>query len=106
VRDLPSGTVTFLFTDLQGSTRLWELDREAMAAAVARHHELLENAVQGHGGVVFSYMGDGVAAAFGTALDAVAAAVDAQRAFVRGLGQCRAVAGAYGCPHRRGTYRR
>ncbi len=51
-----------------------------MAAAVARHHELLDDAVQGHGGVVFSYMGDGVAAAFGIAPDAVAAAVDTQRA--------------------------
>jgi predicted ATPase/class 3 adenylate cyclase len=80
VAELPSGTVTFLFTDLQGSTRLWESDREAMAAAVARHHELLNEAVHSHGGVVFSYMGDGVAAAFGTAPDAVAAAVDAQRA--------------------------
>ena len=80
VTELPSGTVTFLFTDLQGSTRRWESDREAMAAAVARHHELLGEAVHIHGGVVFSYMGDGVAAAFGTAPAAVAAAVDAERA--------------------------
>ncbi len=53
-----------------------------MAVAVARHHELLNDAVQGHGGVVFSYMGDGVAAAFGAAPAAVAAAVDAQLALV------------------------
>jgi predicted ATPase/class 3 adenylate cyclase len=80
VGELPSGTVTFLFTDLQGSTRLWESDREAMAAAVARHHVLLNDAVHQHGGVVFSYMGDGVAAVFETASDAVAGAVAAQRA--------------------------
>src|SRR4051794_13935826 len=78
--ELPIGTVTFLFTDLEGSTRLWEEDREAMAAAVARHDALLEDAIGRHGGVVFSYMGDGMAAAFGTAPNAVAAAVDAQLA--------------------------
>ena len=77
---LPSGTVTFLFTDLEGSTRLWEEDREAMAAAVARHDALLEDAIGRHAGVVFSHMGDGMAAAFGTAPSAVAAAVDAQLA--------------------------
>ena len=76
--ELPTGTVTFLFTDLEGSTRLWEEDREAMAAAVARHDALLEDAIGRHGGVVFSRMGDGIAAAFGTAPSAVAAAVDAQ----------------------------
>ena len=78
--DLPTGTVTFLFTDLEGSTRLWEDDREAMRAAVARHDELLDGAIAGRGGVVFSRMGDGVAAAFGAAPQAVAAAVDAQLA--------------------------
>jgi predicted ATPase/class 3 adenylate cyclase len=77
--ELPEGTVTFLFTDLQGSTRLWESDREAMAAAVARHHVLLNDAIHRHGGVVFSYMGDGVAAVFETASEAVAGAVAAQR---------------------------
>lgn len=80
VADLPVGTVTFLFTDLQGSTRRWEADREAMAVAVARHHELLADAVNGRDGIVFSYMGDGIAAVFRAAPDAVAAAVDAQRA--------------------------
>jgi predicted ATPase/class 3 adenylate cyclase len=78
--ELPTGTVTFLFTDLEGSTRLWEEDREAMAAAVARHDALLEDAIGRHGGVVFSHMGDGMAAAFGTAPSAVAAAVNAQLA--------------------------
>jgi hypothetical protein len=65
VADLPTGTVTFLFTDLEGSTRRWEDDRDAMRAAVARHDELLDDAITGNGGVVFSRMGDGVAAAFG-----------------------------------------
>jgi len=78
-RELPSGTVTFLFTDLEGSTRRWEADPDGMAAAVARHLELLERAVDEHGGVVFAEMGDGIAAAFGTARDALVAAVDAQR---------------------------
>ena len=65
--ELPSGTVTFLFTDLEGSTRLWEANREAMAAAVARHDALLDDSIHRHGGIVFSNMGDGMAAAFGTA---------------------------------------
>src|SRR5438034_1354216 len=77
---LPSGTVSFLFTDLECSTRLWEQDREAMAGAVARHDALLEDAIGRHGGVVFSRMGDGMAAAFGSAPSAVTAAVDAQSA--------------------------
>ena len=52
--DLPTGTVTFLFTDLEGSTRRWEDDREAMRAAVARHDQLLDEWIANHGGVVFS----------------------------------------------------
>jgi len=81
--ELPSGTVTFLFTDLEGSTRLWEANREAMAAAAALHDELLEESIRRNGGVVFSNMGDGMAAAFGAARGAVAAAVDAQLALAR-----------------------
>ncbi|OBF95900.1 hypothetical protein A5790_06690 [Mycobacterium sp. 852002-51152_SCH6134967] len=70
----PSGTVTFLMTDLEGSTRMWEQDPEAMKAAMVRHDELLEKAIENHGGHVFSRMGDGMAAAFPTAGDAVRAA--------------------------------
>ena len=77
---LPSGTVTFLFTDLEGSTRRWEADPEGMATAVARHLELLESAIAARGGFVFAHMGDGIAAAFGTGRDAVMAAVEAQKA--------------------------
>ena len=47
---LPSGTVTFLFTDIEGSTALWERDRAAMATAVERHIALLDATIQAHGG--------------------------------------------------------
>ena len=63
----PSGTVTFLFTDIEGSTRLWQQDEEAMRAAMSRHDELLRSVIAEHGGTVFSTMGDGVAAAFPSA---------------------------------------
>jgi class 3 adenylate cyclase len=76
--DLPSGTVTFLFTDIEGSTALWERDSDAMAAAVERHLHLLRAAIEAHGGVLFKIVGDAVQAAFPTAPDAVAAALDAQ----------------------------
>jgi class 3 adenylate cyclase len=72
--------VTFLFTDLEGSTRLWEQFPEAMQSALARHDALLREAVTGHNGHVVKTTGDGVHAAFATARDAVDAAVDAQRA--------------------------
>jgi class 3 adenylate cyclase len=78
VRELPSGTVTFLFTDLEGSTRLWEEHPEAMREALACHDLVVEDAIVRHGGIVFSRMGDGVAAAFASAPEALAAAVDAQ----------------------------
>ena len=74
----PSGTVTFLFTDIEGSTRLWESAPEAMRDALARHDELLRAAVAERGGHVFSTGGDGVAAAFTRAADAAEAARDAQ----------------------------
>jgi len=77
--DRPRGTVTFLFTDIEGSTRLWEEDRAAMSGALARHDELLRGAVEAHHGVVFSTGGDGFAAAFARAPDAVGAALGAQR---------------------------
>jgi class 3 adenylate cyclase len=50
--DLPSGTVTFLFTDIAGSTALWERDRAAMATAVESHLHLLRVAIDAHGGVL------------------------------------------------------
>jgi len=77
--DLPRGTVTFLFTDIEGSTALWERDRTAMASAVARHITLLDAAIQAHDGIHFKTIGDAVQAVFSTASRAVAAAVDGQR---------------------------
>jgi class 3 adenylate cyclase len=77
---LPSGTVTFLFTDIQGSTRLWEEHPEAMRAALARHDELLHHAIQTHDGQVFKTMGDAFCTAFHTAPQALNAALAAQQA--------------------------
>jgi predicted ATPase/class 3 adenylate cyclase len=78
--DLPTGTVTFLFTDLESSTRLWEDERETMAAAVARHDALLRDAVESHAGHVIKGTGDGLHAVFATADAGVGAAVSGQRA--------------------------
>jgi predicted ATPase/class 3 adenylate cyclase len=80
--ELPYGTVTFLFTDIEGSTQRWERDRSAMAAAVARHLALLDQAISSHQGVHFKTVGDAVQAAFSTAPDAVAAALAAQQALL------------------------
>jgi predicted ATPase/class 3 adenylate cyclase len=82
---LPVGTVTFLLTDVEGSTRLWEAAPQAMSAAITRHYALLDEAIARHGGVrpVEQGEGDSVMAAFARASDALAAAADAQRAFVR-----------------------
>ena len=81
--DLPSGTVTFLFTDIEGSTALWEQDRTAMADAVERHLAVLRQAVEMHGGVPFKVVGDAVQVAFPATPQAVAAALTAQRALIR-----------------------
>ena len=76
----PSGTVTFLFTDIEESTRRWEEMPEPMRDALARHDDVIRGAIEGHGGYVFATGGDGFAAAFGRAGDAVAAAAEAQAA--------------------------
>lgn len=76
---LPQGTVTFLFTDIQGSTRLWQEHPDAMPAALARHHVILQAAIEAHNGYVFQIVGDAFCAAFHTSLDALNAAVHAQR---------------------------
>ena len=78
--ELPSGTVTFLFTDLEGSTRLWEEHPEAMKTALARHDAILRGAIEGHGGYVVKTTGDGIHGAFAMAADAIAAAIAAQTA--------------------------
>jgi class 3 adenylate cyclase len=77
--ELPHGTVTFLFTDIEGSTALWERNRQAMAATVDRHLHLLRAEIEAHGGAQFKTVGDAVQAAFSTAPSAIAAAVAAQR---------------------------
>ena len=75
----PSGTVTFLFTDIEGSTPLWDSFPDAMGAVLARHDDILRSAIDANGGRVFSTGGDGFGAAFGRTVDAVAAALAAQR---------------------------
>lgn len=76
---LPTGTVTFLFTDIEGSTRLWQQHPYIMSNALARHEDILRQAIKRHHGVVFRTVGDAVCAAFAHALDALNAALDAQR---------------------------
>ena len=75
----PSGVVTFLFTDVEGSTRRWEADAEAMRAALAAHDEVLRSATEAHGGFMFKHTGDGVCAAFSSPRAAVDSAIAAQR---------------------------
>jgi len=77
--ELPSGTVTFLFTDIEGSTARWEQQPEAMRLALARHDALVRDAIARHGGSVVKTMGDAFHTAFSRAQDAVEAALDAQR---------------------------
>ena len=76
----PTGTVTFLFTDIEGSTTRWEHHPEAMRAALARHDAILRQIISAHGGFVFKMVGDAVYAAFAVAADGVTAAVAGQRA--------------------------
>src|SRR5687768_8451470 len=77
---LPTGTVTFLFTDIQGSTRLAQQLGERWPAVLERHNRIIGEAVAEHDGIVFGTEGDAVFAVFHTAPRAVAAAVVAQRA--------------------------
>lgn len=77
--DLPEGVVTFLFTDIEGSTSRWEHEPEAMQAALARHDAILRDAIESHGGIVFKTVGDAFYAVFPQPGDALAAAIDAQR---------------------------
>src|SRR5215210_1124021 len=76
---LPTGTVTFLFTDIEGSTKLWEKSPTGMQVALTRHDAILWEAIEGHGGFVFKTVGDAFCAVFPTALGALEAALAAQR---------------------------
>ncbi len=78
----PSGVVTLLFTDVEGSTRRWESDADVMRAALLAHDEVLRNAIEAHGGFLIKHTGDGVCAAFASPRAAVDAAVAAQRRLV------------------------
>src|SRR6202035_1881947 len=71
----PSGVVTFLFTDVEGSTRRWEADADEMQVALAAHDDVLRSAIEGHGGFMFKHTGDGVCAAFSSPKSAVDAAI-------------------------------
>jgi class 3 adenylate cyclase len=95
--------VTFLFTDIQGSTQLWEAAPDAMRAALAWHDSTLRDAIEAHGGYVLATGGDGFAAAFARAGDALVAADKARMA----LGneewpEGGAHPGPHGAAHRRG----
>ena len=75
----PVGTVTFLFTDIEGSTKLWQEHPEAMVGSLSRHHTLLKESFAKYGGYVFQIIGDAFCAAFSTADSGLNAALDAQR---------------------------
>ncbi len=85
--ELPTGTVTFLFTDIEGSTRLWEQHPEAMGAALARHDALLTQQIEQHGGVVVKSRGEGDSffAVFARATEALTAAGTLQQALLAEL---------------------
>ena len=78
--DRPTGTVTFLFTDIEGSTRLWEQQHDLMQAAFSRQEAILREAIAAHGGYAYKMIGDAFQAAFQTAPDALQATLAAQRA--------------------------
>ena len=80
MRDLPSGTITFLFTDIEGSTMRWEKFPDTMQAALPRHDAILRQAIEANRGHVFTTVGDAFCAAFATAPQALAAALAGQRA--------------------------
>ena len=86
--------VTFLFTDIEGSTRRWESDADGMRVALAAHDKVLRSAIEAHDGLVFSHSGDGMAAAFASPM----AAVDGGGRRAAGV----AIAGADGHRDRRG----
>jgi class 3 adenylate cyclase len=82
MQNLPGGNVTFLFTDIEGSTRLWEQFPEAMLLALARHDQILQEAILLHAGQVFGTGGDAFQAVFVSPLAALASALAAQRALL------------------------
>ena len=75
----PTGTLTFLFTDIEGSTKMWERSPQAMQAALARHDEIIRRAKEERGGYVFKTVGDAFCCAFWTATEALDTALEVQR---------------------------
>ncbi|TMM02914.1 MAG: hypothetical protein E6G02_10425 [Actinobacteria bacterium] len=96
--ELPTGTVTFLFTDIEGSTRLLQELGDGYAAVLAEHRRALRDAWARHDGVEVDTQGDAFFVAFARASDAVAAAADAQRALAEGLVRVRMNRRSPGCP--------
>ena len=76
----PAGIITFMFTDIEGSSHLWEQSPEAMKSALANHDAILRQAVADRCGYMVKTTGDGCLAAFETVVDALAAALTAQQA--------------------------
>jgi predicted ATPase/class 3 adenylate cyclase len=79
---LPTGNITFVFTDIEGSTRLWERHPDLMRQSLARHDELLHSTIASHGGYIFKTVGDAFCAAFSDAQAALNAALDIHRALL------------------------
>ncbi len=79
IREYPSGTVTFLFTDIEGSTRLWEEHPDAMRRALVQHDDLLRACIESHGGQVFKTVGDAFCAVFANPRPAVETGLASQR---------------------------
>src|SRR5262245_56059381 len=86
---MPGATITFLFTDIEGSTRFWEEQPEVMESALAHHDRLLLGVIESHHGHVFKTIGDAFCAAFDRASDALRAALAAQRALHEEVPQLR-----------------
>ncbi len=76
--NIPSGIVTFLFTDIEGSTKLAQKHNDAYLSAMEKHHEILYEIIDSNNGFVFKIIGDAFCCAFDNAVDAVNAAVDVQ----------------------------
>ena len=98
---LPSGTVTLLFTDIEGRTRLWEAQPDPMHAALVRHDVLVRSAVEAAGGYVFKTVGDAFCVAFPTAASGLAGCGRSVIASPGGVARARDDPGADGAAHRR-----